>query len=570
MLGEGDIREAIILGDTHLLVTGGPGSGKTTVALLKAERHVRDGLLMPGQRILFLSFARATVARVIEAAKENISKDALARIDVDTYHGFAWRLIKCHGYLVNTRFPRLLTPADVAARFSDVDPPQLQLELRRLWEEDGLLGFDLFAEVALGLITSCKRLGDLYSCKYPLFVIDEFQDTNAIQWGMVQALTNGSQVLALADPDQRIYEFAGADPKRIGEFIEGYSPTIVDLASQNHRSGGTDIAVFGNDLLTGANRGKGYSDVKVKLYQLGKGRASPEFALKTEVFGAMKRLIAGGGSWSIAVLVPTQATMLAVARYFAGTEDELPVLGHQVHVDQEGPCLAAAIIAGLLEGGTPSEVFERLILQLRSHVRGRKGRKPPSQTDLGFSVSVADITQLASIKKKDQRLTVEACRRIANGRQTITLTGAPEDDWRAMVELLRGEQDGRIVKVVEDARFIRLLNRGSNLRQRLNELWRRHRSYSGARAEVEAALTQLHLAQNHEDVRGVHLMTIHKSKGKEYDEVILYEGPYQGKFVFGPNENDIARARLLLRVGVTRARTRTTILTPKGRVCPLL
>ena len=64
----------------HLLVTGGPGSGKTTIAILKAAQLSRG--LKPAQSILFLSFARVTVARVLEAIdqEEDISVEEKSRI----------------------------------------------------------------------------------------------------------------------------------------------------------------------------------------------------------------------------------------------------------------------------------------------------------------------------------------------------------------------------------------------------------------------------------------------------------------------------------------------------------
>lgn len=66
-------------------------------------------------------------------------------------------------------------------------------------------------------------------------------------------------------------------------------------------------------------------------------------------------------------------------------------------------------------------------------------------------------------------------------------------------------------------------------------------------------------------------MTIHKSKGKEFDEVILYEGLYQGRFVReGASRREEAQSRLALRVGITRARRHATIVTPLKPACPFL
>ncbi len=101
----------------HVLVRGGPGSGKTTISILKAGSIINR--LQVGQHVLFLSFARATVSRVVEAIDESgqLSDDARRRLDVDTYHAFFWRLIRSHGYLLGMprRLDVLATPSEAVA-----------------------------------------------------------------------------------------------------------------------------------------------------------------------------------------------------------------------------------------------------------------------------------------------------------------------------------------------------------------------------------------------------------------------------------------------------------------------
>ncbi|MBV5528314.1 AAA family ATPase [Pseudomonas aeruginosa] len=65
MLELDDTRNTVIGCPRHMLVLGGPGSGKTTVALLKAEALIGEQQLKTGQRVLFLSFARATCSGLL-------------------------------------------------------------------------------------------------------------------------------------------------------------------------------------------------------------------------------------------------------------------------------------------------------------------------------------------------------------------------------------------------------------------------------------------------------------------------------------------------------------------------
>jgi DNA helicase-2/ATP-dependent DNA helicase PcrA len=64
---------------------------------------------------------------------------------------------------------------------------------------------------------------------------------------------------------------------------------------------------------------------------------------------------------------------------------------------------------------------------------------------------------------------------------------------------------------------------------------------------------------------GVNLMTLHKSKGKEFDGVVIVEGAYRSKFFDDVHEFPPYEAsRRLLRVGITRARRRVVLVRPQG------
>lgn len=65
-------------------------------------------------------------------------------------------------------------------------------------------------------------------------------------------------------------------------------------------------------------------------------------------------------------------------------------------------------------------------------------------------------------------------------------------------------------------------------------MWRSSHSYNGAVNAVSEALMQEHFSLSTKSWDGVNVMTIHKAKGKEFDEVIIYEGWYQNRFVSKP------------------------------------
>jgi DNA helicase-2/ATP-dependent DNA helicase PcrA len=571
-------KEKLLECEKHILALGGPGSGKTYIALRKAEKEINAGKLKPGQRIIFLGFARATIARVAEQAIKLVAKDHRAALEMNTYHGFAWNIIRSHGYLLKTAKPiRLLPPHAASSRLSTIPAAAREAEKLRLLSDEGLLHFDFFARSASELLSKSKALNKIICDAYPLIILDEFQDTDPFEWQLIQTLGARSRLIALADADQRIYEFRGADPKRIGEFISKFKPEQFDFGSENNRSNGTDIAQFGNDLISGKNKNKKYKDVTVVKYPFRKAPLHHAY-LKWFVIEACKRLRNSGKSdWSLAVLLPSKQLMMDVSDYLSEeqtySKGKLPRLSHDVAVEAQGPFLAATVIAKLLEGGS-DKVFiaEQMINSLRSHIQGRKGDKSPAQGKLDLLGALGDFVGVKkmAVKRKPHRIVVDECIRIAEHRLTLKFTGDPEQDWRQVQSLLGGSTCKEIKTIAEDAAYLRLLRKGASLRSKMSEAFRRDGDYRRASRLLDDALMQEHFASSTRKWNGIQVMNIHKSKGKEFDEVIIYEGSFQRILWSGANGNQKAQALLALRVAVTRAMKKTVILTPQKEPCPFL
>jgi DNA helicase-2/ATP-dependent DNA helicase PcrA len=564
-------RQALLDSSQNLLVLGGPGSGKTAIALVKAGNEIEKGTLATGQKVLFLSFARATIWRVMQEVKNWIPPSVRPQLEITTYHAFAWGLIQSHGYLLTgQKRTRLLSPPDAAGRLAGVPKAKRRDALRRLLADERLLGFDLFAERVSDLFDQCPRLRRVFSDSYPLIVVDEFQDTDRHEWRMISALGEKSRLIALADPEQRIYEFRGADPARIGEFVSKMDPKVFDFGKENNRSNGTDIVQFGNDLLTGANRGKTYTHVRITRY--GYYQDEPLRSVKYEAFKGMARLIGSGEKkWSLAILVSSKEMMLKVCSYLSSSSATTKAIAHDALIDPEGPALAAILIAGLLEGGSSTEeISNNTLADLLAHIRGCKGGAI-SQESLKLATALDEYMHGSKIRGKNRLELIANIQTLAVARFTMTPTGDPTHDWLAIQRLLGEATHDCLKAVAEDAKFIRLLNRGTQLRDDLAAQWRLTGTYTNARRVVSNALLQEHFSTSMRVWTGVNVMTIHKSKGKEFDEVIIFEGARVGRLLReNPSIKDQEQARLTLRVAVTRARRRTTILTPTWAACPLL
>jgi len=593
-------QKDILAAQGHLLITGGPGSGKTTVAILRASAEVAS--LRPAQKVLFLSFARATVSRVVEAIGQEttLTAEKRKRIEVDTYHSFFWDIVRTHGYLLGLpRTLTLLTPSNEAIALSGIrssfktsgklTPTERSRKLAaetaerlRLAKVEGKICFDLFAPYAAELLQRSKKIRQLISTAHPLVVLDEFQDTNAVQWAFVKSLGEGSKLIALADPEQRIFDFIGADPARIGQFRAEYKPTEFDLKNDNHRSNGTDIAKFGNDILTGKYPNAPYAGVKVLLYKPNEAQAFS--ALVSHVLEARKRL-KGTPGWTLAILVPTKSLTRKVSEVLSSPPAGMPPIRHSATFDVAGTVLAAEIIAFLLEPGPSTQHFKKFVQLVCAYFLGRGG-DAPTQKSMGEEKSIkAALVKAAQAQAKKKPLPansiLKALLTVYIETRKIKKTGDPDTDWLNVRKALAAGACSRLNEVAKEAMNMKLLDRGTQFRQALSLDWQAHGTYPNALEITRQSFIQEHFSTALKPETGVVVMNMHKAKGKQFNEVIIFEGwprVADGAIVANVDRivrantksGDLGQARQNLRVSVTRAKSQTTILTPKGDPCVLL
>ncbi|MVT63583.1 AAA family ATPase [Bradyrhizobium pachyrhizi] len=561
-----DQRRKLLGTDGNILVRGGAGSGKTTIALAKACADFTAGKLGTTGKALFLSFARATVARVAEQATATIPRAQVSRIEISTYHGFAWTILKSHAYLLSARQGvSLLLPAQARDRLAGLDGDARSVRQRQLFDDEGLVAFDLFPSLTTELLRSIPVLARAYGGAYPLIIVDEFQDTNAEEWAMISQLGQHSTLIALGDPKQRIYDFKGADPRRFDEFIATFRPTEFDFLGENRRSVGTDITLFADAVIDGKYRPEPYTGVTISAYP---GQSLRP--LKQEVLRTVNRL-RRGQDWSLAILVPANVLAVSVFDYMARAEHGLPSYPIEILVAAEGPMLAGALIALLLEPASDNQ-------PLGAHILDALAVFELGRSETASARAITKANRLRTLARAVRARGDDGFGRRGIGPDVqqlladidaVVLTGDPMTDWRAVRAVLEASSREEIQAVAREARHMRLLRRGDQIEARLAEAWRTHGVYRNARELLHAAVVEDQFAATIRPHRGVTVMTIHKAKGKEFDEVIVFEGLYQR--YLQPRGADAERsARFNLHVAVTRARAAVTIMTPSRDPCRLL
>ncbi len=278
-------REAVLSTEGPLLILAGAGSGKTRVitvriAYLIAERNI------PPANILAVTFTNKAAQEMRERVTKLLAGVRLESAPlISTFHSLCVRLlrreiekleegytrsftiydqddsvrvvkacIKDLGYDDQRLAPRATQSAISHAKNSGLDPEMYAARVEyadekraaiarvfRLYEErlvsNNALDFDDLLIKAVRLLRKRKDVRDHYNDRFRYILVDEYQDTNALQFALINYLTEQQQnICVVGDPDQSIYRWRGADISNILNFEEHYKGARTIKLEQNYRS----------------------------------------------------------------------------------------------------------------------------------------------------------------------------------------------------------------------------------------------------------------------------------------------------------------------------------------------
>ena len=272
-------RQAVDWEDGPLLVLTGPGSGKTRVLTCRIARLL-DSSPDRRFRILALTFTNKA-ANEMAGRVSALVPGPEGRTNIGTFHGFCAHALRQHGVHLGIRsdfaiysqtkdrqavledalgrdsardwsrgYPRLLplidylktrlVEPDLAERYVGAMNGSVAANASRiarayrLYEDElrriNALDFDSLILDAYRLF-SYPAMADQYRRTYRYWLIDEFQDTNSAQYKLLRRMAGQDfhNVFAVADDDQTIFEWNGANVQRISNLVKDFSCDVVQL-----------------------------------------------------------------------------------------------------------------------------------------------------------------------------------------------------------------------------------------------------------------------------------------------------------------------------------------------------
>jgi len=232
---------------SHLLITAGPGTGKTHTLTRRIAHLITS--LKSNENILAITFTNKA-SRQMQERLAALGVDS-SHLFIGTFHGFCLKLLR--EYFEYTALPKdfkVAAPEDITGfdkatleRISHMKSSQLAISpdddykaYQRYLRENSRIDLDDILREALQLFedeTIAQELGR----KYRYILVDEYQDSNIVQNVLLRKLAQeGALLTAIGDANQSIYGFRGSRVELFRRFQEDFPPSKILTLNENYRS----------------------------------------------------------------------------------------------------------------------------------------------------------------------------------------------------------------------------------------------------------------------------------------------------------------------------------------------
>jgi superfamily I DNA/RNA helicase len=494
-----------------LALTAGPGAGKTEMLAQRADFLLRTGTCRYPKRILAISFKVDASSNLKERVKRRCGSELATRFDSYTFHAFAKRIID--------RFRPVLT-GEYALDFG------YKIVDRKLGPSRTLIEFSDLVPLAIQILRQSAVARNAVRQTYSDVFLDEFQDCTNLQYDLLKLAFQGTSIrlTAVGDTKQKIMGWAGAMDGIFQAFVADFSAAPLNMY-RNFRS-------------------------KPRLLRLQNGiirKLDPSSVMPDE------QLAGDEGEVFAWRFEDSRKEADYLADLIAGwiKTEQLPPAEIAVLIRNQLDLYADHLMAALEARGIPFrneqqmqditvEPAARLIVDYLSCLYGQ--REPKAWIRLMNQLIPFADEDIQSNARKDLDRLVKQQRKIA----IAELVGEPFSGWWKFVRaFLKQVSIETLVSLSPDYES----------HDRLKEVVRDTKARIEELLKLEPDLPKA-LARFSDD-QAVRILTIHKSKGLEFDSVIIMA--VENETFFFKNESEQKENLCAYFVGVSRAKKRLVL-----------
>ena len=593
-------KEAVLHLKGPLLIVAGAGSGKTRVLISRIAHIIQNKKAYPNQ-ILAVTFTNKAAKEMQDRIGKIIKKDAVGLSWFGTFHSVCAKLLRKHAKAVNLSSNFTIIDRDDQIKLikniskaENIDikkiSPKYILSIIDQWKnkgwyvEDVILkkkevlekGFlkiykiyqskllDLNACDFSDLILHCVKIfekypdiAEMYSKNFKYILVDEYQDTNLIQSKWLNYLSKyNKNICCVGDDDQSIYSWRGAEIKNFLEFDKIYNNTKIVRLERNYRSTQNILSVASKVISNNENRvsknlytdGKDGDLVLLNCFRNGKDEA---IGISDEI-ESLKKFYSLN---NISILVRAIFQTREFEERFLKIGIPYRIVGGIKFYERAEIKDCIAYLRVVYQNKDDLS-FER-ILNVPKRSVGETTVKLISEyarkNKLSLERSAVSLIEKNEIKPKTKLGLNSLLNLLKKWRNDLFIK---KIGHIKLIQTIIDESG--YSQMLKDKKDLENENRLENIKELINAM----KEYDNLESFLEHVALATSLDQDWEDKK-VNLMTMHASKGLEFDVVFLpgwEEGlfPHQ-KSIEEKGQKGLEEERRLAYVGITRAKKRAII-----------